>query len=177
METVRSRFRKTMSGEKPADRLPVMEWAMWWDLTINRWREEGLPEELDTHGIKRYFGLDMDYQIWFSLIMPDAPMKKPGCYVEDEADYDALLPYLFPEHIEFDRELWKKRAAEQEAGDAVIWFSLTGPFWWPRVLFGIEPHLYAFYDKPNLMKRMNEDLLRYSPVSYTHLTLPTTPYV
>ena len=162
-ETVRSRFRKVLAGEKPADRLPIIEWAGWWDLTINRWREEGLPQELDNIGIKRYWGLDTDYQVWFPTMLPEAVAKKPGVYyIQDEADYDALLPFLYPEHIQYDREAWAKCAAEQAAGDVVLWITISGFFWWPRVLLGIEPHLYAFYDKPNLMKRINQDQVEYS---------------
>ena len=36
--------------------------------------------------------------------------------------------------------------------------ALDGFFWFPRTLLGIEPHLYAFYDQPELMHRMNDDL-------------------
>lgn len=31
---------------QPVDRLPVWEWAMWWNQTIARWHGEGLPREL-----------------------------------------------------------------------------------------------------------------------------------
>ena len=37
------RFRAVVNG-KPVDRMPMVEWAVWWDLTIERWRGEGLPE-------------------------------------------------------------------------------------------------------------------------------------
>ena len=39
------RFRAVMNFQ-PVDRLPRWEWAMWWDLTIDRWHTEGLPREL-----------------------------------------------------------------------------------------------------------------------------------
>ena len=41
------RFRAVMDF-RPVDRLPMWEWAMWWDKTIARWRTEGLPAHLDT---------------------------------------------------------------------------------------------------------------------------------
>jgi uroporphyrinogen-III decarboxylase len=44
---------------------------------------------------------------------------------------------------------------EQDSGDAVIWFTFSGFFWLPRTLFGIQEHLFAFYDQPELMKRIN----------------------
>lgn len=163
-ETVRSRFTKILHGEMPTDRLPVFEWAMWWDQSITRWHNEGLPADLDTHGIKRYFEQDMDYQLWFPQMAPGArplTMGHSAPWIETEADYDRLRPYLYPDPVPIDRDLWRTRAAEQAAGNAVIWITFSGFFWWPRVLFGIEPHLYAFYDQPDLMHRMNGDQVGY----------------
>lgn len=162
-ETVRSRFAKTIRGEAPEDRYPLIEWATWWNLTIDRWRSEGLPADLDYPGIKRHFGLDVDYQHWFAVFAPTAPAPMEGnLWVRDEADYEALRPHLYPKPPQFDDPVWSARIREQEAGDAIIWFSVSGFFWHPRTLFGIEPHLYAFYDQPKLMQRINEDLLEHS---------------
>jgi hypothetical protein len=164
METVRSRFQKVMAGGMPEDRLPVMEWAVWWDKTIERWRAEGLPEGLDTHGIKRFFGLDVDYQLWFPQMLPGAPgapSQHGQGWISGEEDYERLLPYLYPDPVPFDRETVRRWAEEQQGGEVVVWFSLSGFFWWPRVLFGIEEHLYAFYDQPELMLRINQDQTRY----------------
>jgi len=164
VETTRSRFQKVMVGACPADRMPMLEWAHWWDQTIARWRGEGLPAALDWPTIKTYFGLDLDRQCWIGSMRPGAAMKREGhggWWIENEADYDALLPYLYPEEIPFDRDIWRNLAAEQAAGDSIVWITLEGFFWWPRVLFGIEPHLYAFYDQPALMQRINQDLTAY----------------
>ena len=163
-ETVRSRIRKTLAGEMPSDRLPIMEWASWWDKTIERWRGEGLPEDLGWPEIKRHFGLDMDYQLWFPMFQPEAPLPERGHgmgLVSDEAEYEQLLPYLYPRPLPLDWEAWRVRAEEQQKGDAVIWVTLSGYFWWPRVLLGIEPHFYTFYDQPELMQRMNRDVTEY----------------
>ena len=60
------RFRAVMNFQ-PVDRLPMWEWAMWWDLTIARWRTEGLPAHLNSvFDIAQYFGLDPYQQFWFS---------------------------------------------------------------------------------------------------------------
>ena len=40
----RERFLKVLNFEKPGDRLPLIEWAPWWDQTIERWKKEGLPK-------------------------------------------------------------------------------------------------------------------------------------
>ena len=44
----------------------------------------------------------------------------------------------------------------------MVWITLEGYFWFPRILLGIEPHLYAFYDQPALMHEINRDLLAYN---------------
>jgi len=156
---------KTLNGELPEDRLPILEWATWWDKTIERWRGEGLPADLDWNGVKRYFEHDMDYQCWFGGFAPGAfgaPTVHGQGWIDDEAGYERLLPYLYPDPVPFDCDTWKRYAAEQAAGDAVTWITFSGFFWWPRVLFGIERHLFAFYDQADLMHRMNEDQLNYS---------------
>ena len=47
----------------------------------------------------------------------------------------------------------------EEKGD-IIWFTLHGHFWFPRQLFGIEDHLYSFYDYPELYHRICEDMTK-----------------
>ena len=32
---------------RPVDRLPMIEWAGYWDKTVERWRCEGLPAALE----------------------------------------------------------------------------------------------------------------------------------
>jgi hypothetical protein len=153
----RERFHAVMNFQ-PFDRLPVLEWAGWWDKTLDRWHAEGLPPG-DRYDICRLLGLDIYYHDWF-------PIHKPGCpkpaghglgIITNEADYDRVRPFLFPDPA-IDVERWTQWAADQARGDAVIWFTMDGFFWFPRILFGIEPHLYAFYDQPELMQRINTDL-------------------
>lgn len=164
-ETVRSRFQRVMSGEMPEDRLPLIEWASWWDLTIQRWEGEGLPAGLGKTEVKQYFGLDVDLQFWFPVMREGATPKDPshgGCWVENEAEYDTLLPFLYPDPAPIDEVALREAAAMQASGDAVVWFTLNGFFWFPRTLLGIQQHLYAFYDQPDLMHRMNRDLADYN---------------
>jgi hypothetical protein len=49
-------------------------------------------------------------------------------------------------------------AAGQARGELVVWATFEGFFWFPRTLLGIERHLYAFYDQPELIHRINLDL-------------------
>ncbi len=155
------RFTRAMSFQ-PVDRLPVVEWAGFWNLTLERWRREGLPGNLKDHAaIREYLGLDPWQQLWIrtrGVGFPRLPKDVPA--VSTEEDYERLIPHLYPEPA-FDPAPVRQWAERQRRGDLVVWISLDGFFWFPRTLFGIEAHLYAFYDKPALMRRMNEDLLRF----------------
>ena len=50
---------------------------------------------------------------------------------------------------------WAKR---QAAGDVVIWITLEGYFWFPRTLMGFNKVSLAFYDQPELIHMINQDL-------------------
>ncbi len=157
------RFRAIMNFE-PVDRLPRWEWAMWWDKTIERWHGEGLPKELDdVFEIHEYFGLDPYKQFWFSTNEPtiEAVQHHVDGGVSDMDDYERFLPHLFPDHsaaIE-TMEPWAARQAE---GEAVVWITFEGFFWFPRTLMGFVKLMYAFIEQPELIHRMNEDLLRFN---------------
>lgn len=156
------RFRAVMSFES-ADRLPVIEWAIWWDKTLDRWHAEGLPKRLHEAGeIRDYFGLDAYRQIWIRGARPGedipAPASNGAGILRSAAEYDILRPKMYPPDI-VPVDLLNKYAAAASVGQLVFWLALDGFFWWPRVLFGIEQHMYAFYDRPELMHRMNQDLL------------------
>jgi hypothetical protein len=160
--TTRERFHAVM-GFRPFDRLPVLEWAPWWELTITRWHREGLPAELtDRYGICRHFGLEIYKQDWFRVFSPDCP--QPTHYgagiIATEADYERIRKYLFPPEP-VDHGQWEAWAREQADGDVVLWFTVEGFFWLPRKLLGIERHLYAFYDQPALVHRINLDLVEW----------------
>ncbi len=145
---------------RPFDRLPVLEWAGWWDQTLARWYREGLPCTLtDRYDICRYFGLDVYRQDWFSVCTPDCPQppRHGAGIIASERDYEQVLPYLYPGKV-VNRARWEEWAQEQERGDVVLWFTVDGFFWFPRRLLGIERHLYAFYDQPALIHRINADL-------------------
>ncbi len=76
--TARERFRRAVSFER-ADRLPVIEWAMWWDVTVDRWLKEGLEIREESpytqcERIKRALDLDLDMQFWMDPV-PEAALK------------------------------------------------------------------------------------------------------
>ena len=49
------------------DRLPMIEFAPYWDKTLHRWYDEGLDRKLnDDVEIRKSFGLDTYRQFWFT---------------------------------------------------------------------------------------------------------------
>ena len=157
------RFRRVMALE-PVDRLPVIEWAGWWDLTVKRWRQEGLPKGLESAAeIREHLGLDPYRQLWISPRKSScpAPAHHGAGLAKDTAGYLDLKKHLYPEP-DFDTDEIRDWGERQARGELVAWITLEGFFWYPRTLLGIERHLYAFYDDPDLMHRMNDDLLSYN---------------
>ena len=161
--TNRQRFAAVLNGEK-ADRLPVVEWAAWWPLTTERWDQEGAPKAVGPEPLQDFFGLDRLRQIWIPPCGKGcpSPARHGAGLVEDEEGYEAILPFLYTgERLDWAANLAKAWREGHERGDFTAWITLEGFFWFPRSLFGIENHLYAFYDQPELMHRMNRDLTAY----------------
>ncbi len=157
------RFRAVMNFQ-PVDRLPRWEWAMWWDETIARWHGEGLPKDMvDVFEIHEYFGLDPYKQFWFSTTEPtiEAVQHHVEGVVSTMDDYLRVKPSFFPDHSGAIEEMraWAERQAK---GDAVVWISLEGFFWFPRTLMGFVKLMYAFIEDPELIHAMNRDLLEFN---------------
>jgi hypothetical protein len=159
------RFRAVMNFQ-PVDRLPRWEWAMWWDETIRRWHQEGLPVELkfsQVFEIAQHFGLDPYQQFWFSTTDPtiEATQHHVEGIVANMDDYRRLRPQLFPCHDTAIAGMaaWAER---QQRGEAVVWCTLEGFFWFPRTLMGFEKLMFAFADQPELLHEINRDLLEFN---------------
>ena len=151
---------------QPVDRLPRWEWAMWWDLTIERWHREGLPRELrfsQVYEIAQHFGLDPYQQFWFSTTDPtiEATQHHVEGIVANMGDYQRIRPNLFPCHDPAIAAMagWAER---QRRGEAVVWITLEGFFWFPRTLMGFSQLMLAFYDQPELLHQINRDLLDFN---------------
>lgn len=165
--TNRERFLRTLDF-RPVDRLPILEWATWWDLTVARWKAEGLGDVPEIEGmnadeaLREHLGLDLLMQEWIPFLSPQTP--KPANHgapiVQSLEDYERVLPTLYPMD-QPDPKRMRDMAARSASGEAVTWLTLDGFFWAPRTLLGIEPHLYAFYDEPELLHRICEDLTAY----------------
>lgn len=152
------RFKAVMNFQS-VDRLPRIEMASWWDKTIQRWQTEGLPSNLKkVPEISQYLGLDPYVQHWFKSYAISEGEEPFSAAVQTLDDYRRFQHQFFPTYdFSFMAEYQRKR----DSGDMVVWFTLEGFFWFPRLLFGIEPHLYAFYDQPELMHKINQDLADY----------------
>lgn len=153
---------------KPIDRLPVIEWAPWWGLTVERWKSEGVPAEVcgSVYDLQNYFGLDKCIQTRVSPFSKSTPRSRgEGLGImDDEEDYERVKPTLFPapetnSRISDERFAWIKKTHDD--GDTVHFFTVNGSFWYPRELFGIENHLFSFYDYPELYKRIIDDYADY----------------
>ncbi len=165
--TNRERFSRTLDFQA-VDRLPVVEWAMWWDLTVARWKTEGLGDVPPAEGLNAdealrvFLGQDLLMQEWIPFLSEKAP--KPAAHgapiIESIADYERILPALYPSN-QPDEGRMRDMARFSRTGEAATWLTLDGFFWAPRTLLGIEPHLYAFYDEPELIHRINSDLTDY----------------
>ena len=157
------RFRSLMNF-KPVDRLPRWEWAMWWDETITRWKSEGLPSSLHSvFDILRYFDLDPYQQFWFSTTDPtvEAVQHHVEGIVSNMDDYLRVRDSLFPDHSAAIESMtpWVQ---QQAAGDVVVWMTIEGYFWFPRTLMGFSKISLAFYDQPELLHRINQDLTEFN---------------
>ena len=159
------RFRAVMDFQ-PVDRLPRWEWAMWWDQTIARWHEEGLPRDLkfsQVFEIAQYFGLDPYQQFWFSTTQAtiEATQHHTEGSVSGMDDYRRIKPQLFPDHSQALATMrpWAER---QACGEAVVWVTLEGFFWVPRALMDLTKLSFAYYDQPELVHAINQDLLDFN---------------
>jgi len=159
--TVRERFLTVLNGELPDDRLPMIEWAAWWwDKTIERWIGEGFPENLNFEKSLQYFGLDELHCVGLHPAIPWEIHRGHGLGVMDnEEDYEKIKKGLYSdEAIERLLNAAKSLKSRHDNGEIIVRIWLDGFFWFPRSLFGIEPHMFAFYDYPELMSRITQDL-------------------
>lgn len=114
--------------------------------------DEEIREETDSYVIKRdRDGWIRKYPKGEGLVEDIRPV------VTDEEGWEKLKAHvqeqirihLTPEHM---HQAFDKYAEGCKRGDYVVRLRLQGFFWCPRDLFGIEDHLYAYYDYPEVLK-------------------------
>ncbi len=162
--TNRERFSALMNFQT-VDRLPVIEWANWWNETTERWHVDGLPASCKSrHDIYQYFGVDRIETAWFKPY-GTCPRgsgrhdRQAGILVHVK-DYEEARSMMFPDDSPDPAQLEKQAAVQQE--DVVTFLQLDGFFWCPREVFGVERHLFSFYDEPDVMKDLNSRLLEWN---------------
>jgi hypothetical protein len=160
----RERFRMVMEGDAAVDRYPVIEWANWWDKTIAFWENESLPPGLNKDELYDYFNLDCNTQFWFATKTSDCPVDiSHGCGImENAVDYQRIKRFLYPQDaVKRMMGRIEQTLPLYHSGQSIVWYTIEGFFWFPRVLFGIENHFYSFYDYPELYHQICNDLLEW----------------
>lgn len=178
--TNRERFHAALNGVRTADRLPTVEWAPWWDITQRAWEQQGLPAGLTNLEVNEYWGLDLMQQVCINHKSPQlpAPAHNGAPVVHSAEEYDEMKEkgYLYNKDMLIPTLDYLRSLKEQhESGELVIWMTLEGYFWYPRTLMGIEEHLYAFYDEPELMHRMNQDNMEFQQYAVEEFCKILTP--
>lgn len=177
--TNRERELATLNFKKTAQRGAVEETFYPWDLTMERFCEDGLPKELWT-GIRdreempwekyldggfgkpvmeyeAYMGLDSVRRVKF--LLPHG--GDSGLHANTMEEWEKIKSYaqkeleqwFTPENME---KAYGSLKAGHERGDYSIRMNIEGFFWIPREMMGVEEHLYAFYDEPELMHDINK---------------------
>ncbi len=177
---------KTLEFEKMYGEASVLETFFPWDETVDRWTEQGLPKEygaenlypssprsgksqncmnvMETETIadyERYMGFDELRRMSFQI-----PYEK-FCSQGDITDWESWekLKVKLLEELEKDcteeniRAFFEPYREGHERGDFSIRIRAGGFFWIPRDLMGIENHLYAFYDEPELIHDISQFIL------------------
>lgn len=110
-----------MSFEK-VDRLPIVEWAPYCSKTVDRWHNEGLPEDLtDSADIRAHFNFDRYLQLYVFPRGTECPRSAThgGNIISDEKDYDNIKKHLYTE-VTFDKDMLKSWAKEQKKGGFMV---------------------------------------------------------
>ncbi len=182
--TNRERERCTLDFKKPSDRGSVEETFSPWNLTFDRFVSEGVPTDIMNTEYKsayheaerympiawgdgianyeKYFGFDAVRRI--SMVLPFRRIEEEFKAslpekVTSEEDWERLKEYsdkVFEKYFtdEIITALFTPLKEAHASGEYSVRMNIEGFFWTPRILFGIEEHLYAFYDYPELMHDM-----------------------
>lgn len=216
----RERLNKILKFQRDVDRGSVQETFIPWELTVERWINEGLPTELvenlwkpkgvnltwtdqfmrwfwadGVYNYEQYFGLDGLKRLFFGIPLSGFDNK----IIEETEDYEQTQNFD-GSHVKTDKKSGVKTKVKQPVESAEDWYKIKastqkfiekhftdeniqrifmpfrerhqkgeysimmeikGFFDTPRNLFGIENHLYAFYDFPEIMHEINEFLIEF----------------
>ncbi len=210
------RLLRTLNFEKMTDGGAVLETFFPWDLTVNKWCEEGLPKKFQASNLyppakspqhiylydcmaepvyeyDLYLGFDgvkrMAFRIPFQSFEEAILEESDDCIlkqdtdgwirryfkkrslvqevqpvVRDMDDWELLKHQVISELEKYCtadniRQIYGQFKEGNRAGDYSIRFRISGFFWTPRTLMGIEEHMMAFYDQPELLHEINQFVL------------------
>ena len=223
--TAKNRENATLSFIKPKDRGSVEETFHPWNLTVEAFLQQGLPEALGRKMSSRFESEELNANVFDQQLEMYFPTEfgEASLQLESFLGFDAVrrvsfsLPFrCLPEQwisedekqrikrnvlgqtIRIDKATgqsekikesvcdksdWERlKAAAKDimsayftvdnmqraygplqvksiAGEWSVRLNLEGFFWTPREMLGIEEHLYAFYDAPELIQDMNQTIL------------------
>ncbi|TCS76402.1 uroporphyrinogen decarboxylase [Muricomes intestini] len=118
--------------------------------------EEKVIEDVPEHVIKQdIYGRQVIQKAGSDLELNYKPVIETG------EDWEALKEHARKElEIYYTDELLEEAYGHlqeaHERGDYSIRLNVEGFFWVPRELMGVEQHMYAFYDEPEMMKDIND---------------------
>lgn len=118
---------------------------------------------------EQYLGFDAVYRIFFPLPFRGYKRKDNDKYkhaVTCMDDFKRLREYGNKETEKYftDNNVQKAFSNLKDKhikGEFTVRLNIEGFFWAPRALMGIEPHMYAFYDCPELIHAINEYVLSF----------------
>jgi hypothetical protein len=179
--THRERFARTMHYQ-PVDRIPIWDFGFW-DETIPKWREQGMPEGVSTD---EFFGMDRQWHgVPVSLGM--IPGFEEIVYEEDErtrlmrggdgvvcrvskvgasiptfiefpvknrADFEEMKERYDPDDPRRYPQDWDERVKQYRDRDYALGIGAGGFFGWVRGWMGVENTCICFHDDPQLMHEM-----------------------
>ena len=112
---------------------------------------------------REYFGLDPYKQFWFSTTEStiEAVQHHVEGVVSNMDDYLRHRRLLYPDHSRAINDMppW---FARQERGEAVVWITLEGFFWFPRTLMGFEKLMLAYLRPAGADPPDQQDLLDFN---------------
>lgn len=178
------RLLQTLNFEKIQGGGAVLETFFPWDMTVNQWSTEGLPEKYrseklykapatpeqwyfddvmadECHDYEQYMGFDSVKRMSFRLPYNTYPQKEHEPIIRTMEEWEILKIYMDKEQALYfsDENIERIYGQFREghvAGDFSIRFRISGYFWTPRELLGVAEHMMAFYDKPELLHEINQ---------------------
>ncbi len=180
--TNRDREYATLNFERPGDRGTIEETFYPWDLTVERFVKEGLPQKMGDNltasgadegetylkvgfgeavaDYENYLGFDPVKRVKFEFPFGEGSGIKLDSY-RDWIDLKKKIEAQMADSLTIEKieKLCEGIKPGHEQGDFSVRMSLQGFFWVPRELFGVEEHLYAFYDEPDWMHEINTFVL------------------